>query len=60
MIVEYVFSIPGMGSLLVRSVGSRDYPVIQGLTVVFALFVMLTNLAADLSYMLGDRRVLRK
>ncbi|MBT3172885.1 MAG: ABC transporter permease, partial [Rhodospirillaceae bacterium] len=60
VIVEYVFSIPGMGSLLVRSVGSRDYPVIQGLTVVFALFVMLTNLAADLSYMLVDRRVLRK
>ncbi|PPR20994.1 MAG: Glutathione transport system permease protein GsiC [Alphaproteobacteria bacterium MarineAlpha10_Bin1] len=60
VIVEYVFSIPGMGSLLVRSVGSRDYPVIQGLTVVFALFVMVTNLAADLSYMLVDRRVLRK
>jgi len=60
VIVEYVFSIPGMGSLLVRSVGSRDYPVIQGLTVVFALFVMLVNLMADISYMLVDRRVLRK
>ena len=60
VIVEYVFSIPGMGSLLVRSVGFRDYPVIQGLTVVFALFVMLVNLTADLSYILVDRRVLRK
>ncbi|MDA0231476.1 MAG: ABC transporter permease [Proteobacteria bacterium] len=60
VIVEYVFSIPGMGSLLVRSVGFRDYPVIQGLTVVFALFVMLVNLMADISYMLVDRRVLRK
>ena len=60
VIVEYVFSIPGMGSLLVRSVGFRDYPVIQGQAVVFALFVMLVNLMADISYMLVDRRVLRK
>lgn len=59
VIVEYVFSIPGLGSLLVRSVGFRDYPVIQGLTVVFALFVMVVNLLADLSYMLVDRRVLK-
>lgn len=59
VIVEYVFTIPGLGSLLVRSVGFRDYPVIQGLTIVFALFVMVVNLLADLSYMLVDRRVLK-
>lgn len=59
VIVEYVFSIQGLGSLLVRSVGYRDYPIIQGLSLVFALIVVAVNLAADLSYMLVDRRVLR-
>jgi peptide/nickel transport system permease protein len=59
VIVEYVFSIPGLGSLLVRAVGFRDYPVIQGLTVVFAMLVVTVNLLADLTYILVDRRVLR-
>jgi len=59
VIVEYVFSIPGLGSLLVRAVGFRDYPVIQGLALVFAMLVVIVNLLADLAYMLVDRRVLR-
>lgn len=59
VIVEYVFSLPGMGSLLVRSVGFRDYPVIQGLSLIFAVIVVVVNLLADLSYMLVDRRVLK-
>lgn len=59
VIVEYVFSIQGLGSLLVRSVGYRDYPIIQGLSVVFALIVVAVNLIADLSYILVDRRVMR-
>ena len=60
VIVEFVFSIPGMGSLLVRSAGFRDFPVIQGLAVVFTLIVMIVNLLADLSYMLVDRRVVQR
>lgn len=60
VIVEYVFALPGLGSLLVRSVGYRDYPLIQGLSLVIALGVIAVNLAADLSYALIDRRVLRK
>jgi peptide/nickel transport system permease protein len=59
VIVEYVFSVPGLGSLLVRAVGFRDYPVIQGLALVFAMLVVIVNLLADLAYMLVDRRVLR-
>jgi peptide/nickel transport system permease protein len=59
VIVEYVFSLPGLGSLLVRAVGFRDYPVIQGLALVFAMLVVVVNLLADLAYMLVDRRVLR-
>ena len=42
-----------------RSVGYRDYPLIQGLSLVFAVLVVLVNLAADLSYMVVDRRVLK-
>ena len=57
VIVEYVFSLPGLGSLLVRSVGYRDYPLIQGLSLVFAMLVVTVNLLADLSYMLVDPRV---
>jgi peptide/nickel transport system permease protein len=60
VVVEYVFAFPGLGSLLVRAVGFRDYPVIQGLSLVFAVIVMAINLLADLSYMLIDRRVLRR
>ncbi|MEE8228160.1 MAG: ABC transporter permease, partial [Kiloniellales bacterium] len=52
VIVEYVFSIPGLGTLLVRAVGFRDYPVIQGLAVVFAMLVVTVNLLADLIYIL--------
>jgi peptide/nickel transport system permease protein len=59
VIVEYVFSLPGLGSLLVRSVGFRDYPVIQGISLIFAVIVVVVNLLADLSYMLVDRRVLK-
>ena len=57
VVVEYVFSLPGMGSLLVRSVGFRDYPVIQGLSLIFALIVVAINLVADVAYLLVDRRV---
>lgn len=59
VIVEYVFGLPGLGSLLVRSVGYRDYPLIQGLSLIFAVLVVIVNLIADLSYMLVDRRVLK-
>ena len=59
VIVEYVFTVPGLGSLLVRAVSYRDYPVIQGLALVFALIVVVVNLMADISYMLVDRRVIK-
>jgi ABC-type dipeptide/oligopeptide/nickel transport system permease component len=57
VVIETVFSIPGMGLLLVKSVLSRDYPMIQGLTLLFGLIVMLVNLVADLSYALIDPRI---
>ncbi len=57
VIVENVFSIPGIGRLLVQSVLSRDYPTIQGLTLVFGILVIFVNLLADLSYAVIDPRV---
>jgi peptide/nickel transport system permease protein len=60
VIVETVFSIPGLGKLLIQSVQTRDYPTIQGLTLVFGALVMLVNLIADLSYALIDPRVAYK
>ena len=60
VVVESVFALPGLGSLLIRSVGYRDYPLIQGLALVFALIVVAVNLIADLSYGLVDRRVMRR
>lgn len=57
VVVENVFSIPGLGSLLVSSVSSRDYPVIQGLILVFATIVVLSSLVTDLMYMVLDPRI---
>ncbi len=57
VIVENVFSIPGIGRLLVQSVLSRDYPTIQGLTLIFGILVIFVNLLADLSYAVIDPRV---
>ncbi len=57
VVVENVFSIPGIGRLLVQSVLGRDYPTIQGLTLVFGILVIFVNLTADLSYAVIDPRV---
>ncbi|QIE56747.1 ABC transporter permease [Pikeienuella piscinae] len=59
VVVEYVFGLPGLGSLLVRAVGYRDYPLIQGVSLIFAVIVIVINLLADLSYTLVDRRILK-
>jgi peptide/nickel transport system permease protein len=57
VVVEKVFDIPGLGQLLVESVFTRDFPVIQALTLVFGLLVIVINLLSDLSYALIDPRV---
>ena len=50
VITETIFSIPGMGRLLVDSIAYRDYPAIQGLLMIFALQYVLINLFVDLLY----------
>jgi peptide/nickel transport system permease protein len=57
VVVEQVFSIPGSGNLLVQSVFARDYPVIEGITFVYAVLVILINLITDLIYPLLDPQV---
>ena len=56
-VIETVFSVPGLGRLLVDSIFQRDYPVIQGCLFLVALAYVLINLLVDLLYPLFDPRV---
>lgn len=57
VIVEKVFVIPGIGSTFVTAVSSRDYPMIVGISIIFALVVAVANLVVDLLYVVIDPRV---
>ena len=57
VVTETVFSLPGVGNLVVSAVLRRDYPVIQGALIVIAALYVLVNLAIDLLYLLIDPRV---
>ncbi len=57
LIVENVFALPGLGSLMVQSILNRDFPVVQGITLVFALLVVIVYLCTDIAYALMDPRV---
>jgi peptide/nickel transport system permease protein len=56
-VVETVFTIPGLGRLLVDSIFARDYPVIQGCMLFIAVVYVLVNLVVDLLYPMFDPRV---
>jgi len=57
LVIETVFAVPGLGQLLFTSITSRDYPVVQSITVVAAVMVIVVNLLVDLSYSFLDPRV---
>lgn len=57
VVVESVFAVPGLGYLLVSSISARDYPLVQGLTVTFAVLVVVINLLTDIGYAIADPRV---
>jgi peptide/nickel transport system permease protein len=57
VLVENVFSLPGLGTLLVNSVSDRDYPVVQGVTLVFAVLIVAINLLTDVVQAALDPRV---
>jgi peptide/nickel transport system permease protein len=57
VVVETVFSLPGLGALIVSSISARDYPMIQGIALIFGLLVVVINLVTDLVYAALDPRV---
>ncbi|MGL4323427.1 MAG: ABC transporter permease [Beijerinckiaceae bacterium] len=57
VITETVFNIPGIGRLVVDAISKRDYPIIQGVILIFSGVYVLVNLLVDLSYTLIDPRI---
>ena len=57
LVVEKVFSIPGLGRYFIQSIQNRDYPVIMGTTIFLAAFIIVMNLLVDLAYKLVDPRI---
>jgi peptide/nickel transport system permease protein len=55
--IEFIFAVPGMGSAVLTAVVNRDFPVIQGFTLVIAAFFLFANIVADLLYSLLDPRI---
>jgi peptide/nickel transport system permease protein len=56
LLVEIVFSYPGVGFQLFRAVGSHDYPLMQGIFLVITISVLVANLLADIAYLMLDPR----
>ncbi len=57
VVIENVFTIPGLGSLIISSVTARDYPMIQGIALIFGFLVICVNLVTDMVYAMLDPRV---
>jgi len=57
IVTETVFAIPGIGRLTVDAILRRDYPIIQGVILMFSAVYVLVNLIVDISYTLFDPRV---
>jgi peptide/nickel transport system permease protein len=57
VLVEVTFGLPGLGSLLVTSVTQRDIPVIQGIVLILAIFIVLMHIGIDVLYTLIDPRI---
>lgn len=56
-VVEFIFSVPGMGKFFITAVTNRDYPLIMGVTLVYAVLIVIVNLAVDILYTWIDPRV---
>lgn len=57
LITEIIFSWPGIGRLLITAIGARDYPVVEGCVLTFAMTYVVVNMATDLVYVMVDPRV---
>ena len=56
-VVEQIFAIPGMGKYFITSITNRDYPVVMGTILLYAVFLVLANLAVDITYAFLDPRI---
>ncbi|MBT3366768.1 MAG: ABC transporter permease [Nitrospina sp.] len=59
-VIEYIFSIPGMGRFFITAVTNRDYPLIMGVTLVYAVLIVIANTIVDMVYSWLDPRVTLK
>jgi peptide/nickel transport system permease protein len=57
VVIETIFAIPGMGRLFIESANLRDYPVLMGILIIAAVLVVLSNLLADVLYVVLDPRI---
>ena len=57
VIIESIFALPGMGTILINGINGRDYPVVQGLVLMYASMFVVVNLATDIIYTRVDPRV---
>jgi peptide/nickel transport system permease protein len=57
LVIEQVFALPGIGQLMINSIFQRDFPVVQAVTLVFAVMVVLVYLLTDVAHALLDPRV---
>lgn len=57
LVVEQIFSVPGVGRTFVNSITGRDYPLIMGTTIVLAILIVVMNLVSDILYTVVDPRI---
>jgi ABC-type dipeptide/oligopeptide/nickel transport system permease component len=57
VLTENIFAIPGMGTVLINGIYSRDYPVVQGIILLYTVMFVLVNIATDIAYTRVDPRV---
>ena len=57
LLVEQLFNIPGLGTLLTTALNNRDYMIVQNCTLLIALFTVAANLAVDIAYGFIDPRI---
>ena len=57
IVVEQVFSIPGLGRILLSSISNRDYPVVEAIIVLLAFFIIFINFLVDYIYKKVDPRI---
>ena len=60
IIIETIFGAPGIGKEFVTSIGKRDYSVIMGITIFYAVLIAIANVLVDLSYGFIDPRIRRR